>query len=179
MIIVKRLADAFIYIFYNYFVSYIPIWNLRKAFYLIGGMKIGKGSRIYMKCSVRSPWKIEIGDNTVINENCYLDGRGGISIGNSTSISLYTVILSASHDSKADDFKYIKEKVVIKNNVWTGVRSTILQGTILENGCILAANSSLKGETESGYIYSGVPAVKKKKRDLKGCYEISHYDFFR
>lgn len=98
MILIKRFVDAVLYIFYNYIVAYIPSWTLRKCFYILGGMKIGKGSRIYMKCKVRSPWNIRIGNNTIINEECYLDGRGSLIIGNNVSISYYTVIITASHE---------------------------------------------------------------------------------
>lgn len=179
MVALKRIVDALLYIFLNYVVAYIPIWTIRKLIYKLFGMKIGKGSRIYMKCIIRSPWNIEIGNNTVINENCVLDGRGGISIGDNVSISLFTTILSASHDRKSESFEYIKKKVVIENNVWIGVRAVVLEGTVLKKGCVLGAASSLKGDTEEGYIYVGVPAQKSINRELREFYQISHYDFFR
>lgn len=175
----KRFADALIYIFLNYFVAYIPVWTIRKFFYKLFRMKIGKKSRIYMKCIVRAPWRIEIAENTVINENCYLDGRGGLKIGKNTSISFYTIIISASHNSSSANFDYVKAPVIIKDNVWTGARSIILQGTTLEDECILAAGSTLKGSTEKGYIYVGIPAKKAKPRNLQGNYVFSPYDYFR
>ncbi len=177
--ILKRFIDALIYIFLNYFIAYIPSWMIRKFFYKLFGMKIGRKTRIYMKCIVRAPWKIEIDENTVINENCYLDGRGGLKIGKNTSISFFTIIISASHNSTSQKFDYIKSPVIIKDNVWTGARSIILQGTTLEDECILAAGSTLKGATEKGYIYAGIPAKKMKSRNLQGKYIFSPYDFFR
>lgn len=179
MIIIKRIVDAVIYMFLNYFVAYIPSWTIRKMIYLIFGMKIEKGARIYMKCVVRSPWRIKIGENTIINECCYLDGRGSITIGKNTSISFYTTIISASHDSRSKKFDYIKEQVVIGDNVWIGARAIVLQGTNIRNQCVLAAGSTLKGKTEEGYIYAGIPAQKRKYRDLEAAYDINHYDFFR
>ncbi len=179
MIAIKRMADAIIYIFLNYFVAYIPSWTIRKLFYLLFGMKIGKGSRIYMKCIVRSPWNISIGKNSIINENCIIDGRGGLDIGDNVSISLFSTIITASHDSKSADFRYIKGKVIIEDNVWIGTRSVILQNTRIKKTVILAAGSSIKGDTEEGYIYAGVPAKRMKERNLEGVYTINFYDFFR
>ncbi len=179
MLVIKRIADALIYIFANYFVAYIPSWTIRKLLYRCMGMKIGQGSRIYMKCIVRSPWKIVIGNHSIINENCYLDGRGGITIGDNVSVSFFSFLISASHDSSSSDFRYIKGNIVIKDNVWIGANAIILQNTTVEKACILAAGSTLKGNTEEGIIYAGIPAVKRRSRNLLGLYTQHHFDFFR
>lgn len=179
MISVKQMISSIIFLFLNYVVSYIPIWHIRKIFYMLFGMKIGKGSRIYMKCTVVDPWQIVIGENTVINEKCYLDGRGGLVIGSNTSISMQSIILTASHDRKSAGFNYYEGKVIIKDNVWLGARAIVLDNSIIENGCIIAAGSSFKGFTEAGYIYAGIPAKKTKERKLESLYELSYRDFFR
>lgn len=173
------MANALVYIFLNYFVANIPIWSFRKAMYKLMGMKIGKGSRIYMKCIVQYPWNISIGKNSIINENCVLDGRGGLEIRDNVSISLFSTIITASHNSKSGEFEYVKGKVIIEDNVWIGTRSVILQGTILRDSCILAAASSLKGDTEKGFIYAGVPAKKTKNRKLEKKYNLEFKDYWR
>ncbi len=73
----KVLVYDFVYIFINYFVAGIPCWSIRKMLYKLFGMKIGKGSRINMKCFVIEPWNVKIGENSIINEVCLIDGRGG------------------------------------------------------------------------------------------------------
>lgn len=74
----RLFAINLIYIFVNYFVNYIPVWTIRKLIYRCVGMKIGKGTRINMRCVILAPWKIRIGENTMINEYTLLDGRGGL-----------------------------------------------------------------------------------------------------
>lgn len=174
----KRMVESLLYMFLSYIVGNIPVWTIRKIFYVMMGMKIGCGSRIYMKCIIRVPWKIQIGSNTVINENCYLDGRGGLKIGDNVSISFFTIIITASHDSRSETFDYIKKEIVICDSVWIGARAIVLQGSKIEKACILAAGSSLKGTTEAGYIYSGVPAVKRRERGVNEIH-LKHIDFFR
>lgn len=66
-----------VYIFCNYFVAYIPCWTVRKFFYRCLGMKLGRGTRINMRCVIMTPWKIKIGENTMINEYALIDGGGG------------------------------------------------------------------------------------------------------
>ncbi len=175
----KRVIAALIYIFSNYIVANIPSWSIRKLLYRCMGMEIGHGSRIYMKCIVRFPWRIVIGNNSVINENCYLDGRGGIIIGDNVSISFFSFLISASHDSSSGEFKGVSGNIIINDNAWIGANAIILQGTTVERACILAAGSTLKGHTEEGFIYAGIPAVKKRSRNLERLYIQHHIDFFR
>lgn len=167
---------CFIYIFFNYFVCNIPSWTIRRFFYRLGGMKIGKSARILMKVTVVNPWKIAIGDRVVINEYSYLDGRGGIVIENDTSISIYTIILSASHDPHSEEFQYTRQAVFIGKCVWTGARSIILPGSRLEDGCILAAGSvAIRKVYEKRKIYSGVPAKYIGDRKINDLYNLGKW----
>lgn len=175
----KKVLDSLTYIFINYFVAYIPLWTIRRLFYKLFGMKIGKGSRIYMKCVVRAPWRIKIGENTIINENCYLDGRGGLTIGSNSSISLFSMIISASHDMKSDRFEYRKGAVEIGDNVWIGARAIVLDYTKVRNQCVVSAGAVLKGATVKGCVYIGNPAKAVKSRELVKAYNLQFKDYFR
>lgn len=75
---IKEIIYGAVHLFLNYFVAYLPSWWIRKIFYRLAGMKIGKGSRINQRVYVFSPWKISIGKNTMINSFAILDGRGGV-----------------------------------------------------------------------------------------------------
>lgn len=164
MINFKNILHDFIYVFYNSFVCNIPSWTIRKFLYKCGGMKIGQGSRIMMKTTVIKPWKIVIGERSYINENCSLDGRGGLYIGDDTSISIFTILITGTHDRHT--FEYRELPIYIGDHVWIGARATILPGSILENKCLIGAGSTIKsGRYETDIFYSGVPAVQILKRD--------------
>lgn len=165
----RSLAAGFLYVFYNYFVCNVPCWTVRKFFYRLGGMKIGKHSRIMMKTIVTIPWGISIGNNTTINEYCYLDGRGGVSIGDNVNIALYSMIITGSHDARKVGFDFYTEKVEIKNDVWIAARAMVLNGCVMRETSILAAGSVLKPRTicDEASIWSGVPAECIGKRHLE------------
>ena len=101
------------YILLNHFVCHIPSWSIRKFFFVLFGIKIGKHSRIGMDTTIVCPKKIKIGYNTIINEKCHLDGRGKLEIGNNTSISFGTVIITATH--QLSDFAYREENGSFKD----------------------------------------------------------------
>ena len=54
---IKKVIYDLQYIFVNYFIAYIPFWAIRKIMYKIFGLKIGKGSRINMRCILMSYYR--------------------------------------------------------------------------------------------------------------------------
>ena len=178
--ILKTIVYDALYIIINYFISYIPCWAIRKTLLKILGMKIGKNSRINMKCVIMEPWNIIIGSGTMINEYCLIDGRGGLKIGNNCSVSMYSIIYTASHKSNSNSFDYFERETIIHDGVWIGARATILPGAIINNCCVIGANSVVPtGEYEKKSVYSGIPVVKIHDRNVGKIDDLYHCMFFR
>lgn len=177
----KAIVHELIHFILNHIIAHIPCWAIRKFSYKLFGMKIGKNSRILTGVYIFDPWKIEIGNNSYINEKCFLDGRGGVIIEDNVSVSIYTKILSGTHISGSDTFEYTSKKVILRSNVWTGIASIILPGVELPHGVILAAGS-VAANSKKGYepmhIYSGVSAVDIGVRKGKGDYVLEKWKPF-
>lgn len=167
------------YIFLNYFVANIPCWYIRKILYLLHGMKIGAHSRINMKCIVYAPWKISIGSNTIVNEYALLDGRGRLYIKDNVSISMYSMLYSASHYSWSSTFEYYTKETVVGSGCWIGAKAIVLPGSKLEENTIIGANSVIKGVTVANGIYCGNPAKYSSERQFKGNISINTVMFFK
>lgn len=132
------------------------------------GMRIGKHARILMKTRVVSPWKIIVGDNTVINENVFLDGRGGIEIGSNTTIAIYTRLITGYHDIDDGSFSYKKSNIMVGDNVAIFANCTVLPGAKLNKGCIISAGSVVKrGEYIEDGVYGGNPIVYIRRRNIE------------
>lgn len=174
------ISEARLYIL-NHVVSHVPIYAFRRFCYERAGMEIGKDSRLLMGIYIQEPSKIHIGDHCCINEFCMLDGRGGLYIKDNVSVSMYTKILTGTHDSNSDDFSYKSEPVVLEDNVWTGMGSIILPGTVLPKGSILAAGSvAIKNKKYlPKCVYSGIPAEKIGERQSECNYELNWKPYFR
>lgn len=170
------LAGGF-YFFCNYIIANIPIWHVRKALYKLCGMKIGARSRIMMKTIVTHPWNISIGTNTIVNEYCYLDGRGGLTIGDNVSISLRSMLITGTHDQASRSFKYYVEPIIIGDNVWVAASAIVLNGCILQDKCLIGAGAVVMPRTEckGNSIYGGVPAKRIKERGLLDPPEIDYW----
>lgn len=180
MKVIKIFFADLIFVFLNYFVTYIPFWTIRKFIFRMFGLSIGKKSRINMGSKLWQPWRITIGKNTIINEKCLLDGRGTLEIGDYVSISWGTIIYTASHISSSNDFEGFKKKVILKNGCWIGVNSVILPGVSIAKNTIIAANSLVnKSVSDENKIYGGSPAKfideRKNSEDIK----FKNTTFFR
>ena len=61
-----------------------------------------------------------------------------------------------------------KGDILVANDVWIGHGSTLLSGSSLENGAVLAAQSVLTNPTEPYGVYAGAPARLVRKRFDEG-----------
>lgn len=170
--IIKREILELQFLFVNYLVSNIPIWIIRKFLYICCGLKIGKKSRIMMKAKIYSPHKVKIGNRTVINEFCYIDGRGGIIIGDDVTIATYAKLITGSHDIDSRDFCYQSKPIIIENNSAVFSDSLVLGGAVLHEGCVISAKSLVRaGDYENNGIFAGNPAKFIRYRKCEARYE--------
>lgn len=167
------------YMLLNTFINHIPAWWLRRLLYKISGIKLGKHCRIGYGTVIVHPHGIQLGDGCIINEYCHLDGRGGLVIGDHASVSVYSKLISASHDLQADDFAYQEHRIVIEDHVFIGAGAIILEGSFLRTGCVIAAGAVAKGEFEEKIIYAGNPIHKIKERNSNCNYSLYHEAYFR
>ena len=175
----NRLKYDLQYIILNEVVNKIPIWSVRRMIYKKFGLQMGEKSRIGIGTMIICPQNIKIGCRTVINENCVLDGRGGLVIGHDTSISMFTKILSASHKVNSPQFAYYISKTVIGHRVWTGTAAVILDGTKIGNYAVIGANAVVKGYVRERQIMVGNPAREIKKRIIDKNYRLNYKAYFR
>ena len=163
--VMKRFLEELLYIFCNYVVCYIPIWGVRRCIYQLMGMQIGKGARILMGTQIIHPWKISIGSYSCVNENCFLDGRGGISIGSNVTVAIYTKLITGYHNIDDDEFAYLQEKIIVENNAVIFADCTVLAGANIGKGCVIVAKSLVRrGNYIKNHVYAGNPAICVRER---------------
>lgn len=121
------------------------------------GVKIGAGSSIHLSVYLNRN-QIIIGENSVINRRCYLDGRGGIIVADNVSVSPEVNLITASHDPNDPEFKYITGQITIEDFVWIGTRAIILPGVRIGKGAVIAAGAVVHKDVEPFTIVGGIPA---------------------
>ena len=123
----------------------------------------GKNFKAFTHVRVSVGYNLNVGDNVVIHRHVLLDDRGGIDIGNGSSVSDFANVYSHSHDIVDGRIVYM-HKTVIGNAVRITYHATILAGTHVADDSMVGAGSMLTRSTEPHWVYVGVPAHKVKEK---------------
>lgn len=142
----------------NDVLPHIPFWSWRRAYLRVIGLKIGQGSMVMKRNYWINPNLISIGKNSHINTQCILDGRGGLTIGDSVSVSHRVNLMTGSHDYKSKDFRGIFKPIQIEDYAWIGIGATILQGVTIGKGAVVCAGAVVTHDVEPYTVVGGVPA---------------------
>jgi len=170
-----RFLSGLKYYLVNHIVASIPNYAVRHAVYrTVLGYSIGIGSSIHMNVFV-SGKEIRIGDYSTIGRRCYLDGRGGLFIGNSVSISPDVQFLTAQHDMNDPSFISTRDSVTIDDYVWVGTRALILPGVCIKKGAVVAAGAVVTKNVEPFTVVGGVPAKLIGKRNTDIAYRCEWF----
>ncbi len=176
----REILSKVIVRFYNYIldlelmvlrtVGSIPSHSLRKMFYRLAGVKIGKGSSLHMWANFFEPSNISIGEDSIIGDHVFLDGRDTLSIGSHVDIASYVMIYNSEHDVESPGFSAVLGKVEIKDYVFVGPRAIILPGVVVGKGAVVAAGAVVTKDVPDFAIVGGVPAKvisERKNKNLR------------
>lgn len=167
-------------VFILHIVGYIPSHFIRRLFYRIGGIKIGKGSTIHMGTRFYNPRNISIGEDSIVGEGVVLDGRDRLLIGNHVDIATEAMIYNAEHDVNSSDFHTISAPVVIEDYVFIGPRVIILPGIKIGKGAVVGAGAVVTKDVNEYSIVGGVPAKIISERKVKDLnYKLGRAAWFR
>jgi len=161
-------------------VGFVPIHFVRRLFYKLSGMKIGKGSTLHYGARFYLPSNIEIGDDSIIGDNCFLDGRAKLKIGNHVDIASQVLIYNSKHDINSPVFAPVEEEVAIEDYVFIGPRAIILPGVVIKKGAVVAAGAVVTKDVEEFKIVGGVPAVEiGERKEKEPHYKLGRYRLFQ
>ncbi|MDO7881025.1 acyltransferase [Salinibacterium soli] len=140
------------------------------------GVTIGENSTIDRGAVLRASGVVRnlgtgitVGSRTAIGAANFLNGAGGITIGDDCLLGPNVSVFSENHRS-ADPSVPIREQgedrepVVIGDDVWIGAGSTVLAGVTIGSGAVIAAGAVVTRDVEPLTIVAGVPAAPIGRR---------------
>jgi acetyltransferase-like isoleucine patch superfamily enzyme len=165
-------------------IGHIPLHHIRRFFYRLAGVQIGKGTTIHVGTRFYDPHNISIGEDTIIGEFAVLDGRERLLIGDHVDIASEVMIYNSEHNVNAEDFagvdSVITAPVVIEDYVFIGPRVIILPGVTIGKGAVVGAGAVVTKNIEPFKIMGGVPAKEIGERKLKDLqYRLGRARWFR
>ncbi len=158
----------------NQCIAKVPFHDLRMWFYRCLGLHAGSATTILMNVQFQGLEQVEIGNHTVINPWCYIDGRGGLKIGSNVNISSHVLIVAGTHDPQDPVFAGSAQPIVIEDYVWICTAARVLAGIRIGKGAVVAAGAVVSENVAPYDIVAGVPARKIGERTQALRYELSY-----
>jgi len=167
-----------------------------KQLQTMGFKSLGRDVRISEKASVYEPERIEIGDNSRIDDFCVVSGRveigrnvhiaphclvaggeKGITLSDFSGLAYFVQIFSQSDDYSGNSLtnptvpvQYKKESkaaVFLGRHVIVGAGSVIFPGVHVAEGCSIGAMTLVNKSTSPWGVYAGNPARRVKERSRR------------
>ena len=136
---------------------------------LSGSAYFGNGSRL----CVEKGGVLETGNGFINTAKGTVVCTKRIAFGDNVLMSWDTIVMDSDWHSVRDtvtgEVSRRDADISVGNGVWIGMRSVLLKGTVVPDGCIVAANSTCcKVYEESNCLLAGMPARVKKRNVTRG-----------
>jgi len=127
-----------------------------------------------------SPWGVNVGHNSIIGNDAFLDGRKNLYIGNNVNIAAEVRIYTLQHDIESPEFGVNGGTVYIKDWVYIGTRVTILPNVTIGEGAVVASGAVVTKDVEPWTMVGGIPARFIRKRPIvKYTLDTKHKALFQ
>ncbi len=146
--------------------SFLPFSGWRMAILRLFGARIGAGVVLKPGLRVKYPWRLTVGNDTWIGEDCWIDNLGPISVGNDVCISQGAYLCTGNHDWSDPAFGLIVKPIILANGSWVGARSMICPGVTVHECGIAAAGSVVSKDVPAFEIHAGNPAAFVRTREF-------------
>ena len=111
------------------------------------------------------------GPGTFFTANCLIVCKSNINIGSNVQIAWNVEIIDHDFHKTYNNVgaqNLETSPIDIHDNVWIASGVKVLKGVVIGSGCVIAANSVVTKDCESGWLYGGIPAKKIRKIDFRG-----------
>ena len=131
------------------------------------GAKVGQGVVIKPRVVITFPWKLTLGDNVWLGEECWLLNLDQIAIGSNVCLSQRAFLCTGNHDYESTSFDLIIRPIRVEEGAWVGAHAWIGPGVCVGTHAVVCAGSVVTKDLTPFGIYRGNPAVLVKRRQLQ------------
>ena len=137
---------------------------LKCAVLRLFGARVGRGVVIKPNVKITFPWKLTLGNQVWLGEECWLLNLAPIVVEDNVCISQRAFLCTGSHDYKSPTFDLITKLIRVECGAWIGASAFVGPGVTVGTHAVLTAGSVATKDLESLGIFQGNPAIPTKKR---------------
>lgn len=113
-----------------------------------------------------------IGPQVYLNSGVVVYSGNGVEIGQGTLVASNTTFAATNHEYRSRSKTLLEQKFMpskggirVGPDCWIGANCVLLDGTVLQRGCVVAAGTVLRGEWPEYAVIGGSPARVIRHRE--------------
>jgi len=160
-----RLLWQFVYLLL-YRPSPRPFHAWRSALLQLFGAKLGPGCHFYPSGRIWAPWNLVCEDCCALADCAEIYNPSLVYLESHCVISQQAFICGATHDYNDPEFPMVSYPMRLGAYSWICARASVAPGVKVGAGAVLGLGSVASRDLDPWTVYSGVPAVKVKSREV-------------
>ena len=144
----------------------VPSSGLRVRLLRWFGARVGTGAVIKPGVRIKYPWLFQMGDNSWLGEDCWIDNLARVELGHDVCVSQGAYLCTGNHNWTDPSFGLIVEPIRLEDGAWAGARSVICPGVTIGSCGILSAGSVAVRDVPPYEIHGGNPASFLRARRI-------------
>ncbi len=128
------------------------------------GARVGRGVIIKPNLRITFPWKLTLGNDVWLGEECWLLNLAPIVIEDNVCISQRAFLCAGNHNYKSLNFDLTTQPVRVENSAWIGANAFVGPGVTVGARSVVCAGSVVTETLPADGIFRGNPAIWLKRR---------------
>jgi putative colanic acid biosynthesis acetyltransferase WcaF len=164
----SRIKEALWLIFRPLVFQWLPgrWYGLKAAVLRAFGANIGRNVAIKPGFIVTMPWKLTVGDNCWLGEDCYIQSLAPIVMEDNVALAQQVFLATGNHNIRRPTFDLEVAPIHIESGSWLTSCTRVGPGVRVGSHAVLCMGSVATDDLEPYGIYRGNPAVKVGERRI-------------
>jgi acetyltransferase-like isoleucine patch superfamily enzyme len=159
---------------FNTILKLLPFHLIRITYLRLLTSKIGYGTAVHSGIYFTRPGNLSVGNFCTLNKDCYIDTRGGVTIGDCVMIGHRTRIYTAGHVIDSELFDGFESGVRIEDYAVIFPNSQIMPGVTIGKGAVVLTGSVVTRNVEEFTVVGGNPSTYIRHRSTNINYKHNY-----
>jgi putative colanic acid biosynthesis acetyltransferase WcaF len=146
---------------------WIPSSDIKCLILQCFGAKLGQRIRIKPGVKIKFPWRLLVGNDVWLGENCWIDNVAMVTIESNVCVSQDVYLCTGNHDWTDPSFKLLDQPIYLEEGCWIAARAIVGPGVTVGRGAVVGLGAVAGRSLEPMTIYAGNPAQAVKQRVVK------------